>query len=677
MLSRARTATGIALLITGIAVYMYIAYVVPVSILDDKVGWMHKHLISFYKTSSDTIDYRLWYTIGKDLSRSPALVDKLLAGVIDPGSIGVVSIASLIILSILVYIASYLVFREHIAAGLAALLVLTTPVSIYWFRVNMYGSYIALPLGYLAILVYSLSIKKNSLAGAIVSAILVSITWALWGCGWFTLLLVASYTIVIIYYGVYSREAVLSNILALLVTLLLNISGISRYYTVYHLFAQYLVLTSSISIVLARRTFEKKPVVSNIWRIIGSITPVALSVTLTALTSNYIELPGLLETYYKSYRPLADYLAVAIFSPFALVVFVRAGYASSPSEKPLEYMLIAGFILSMLLAQIDPTLAVYTVASIAPIIAYGLERLYWATKATLLGKTRYVFIAIVLWVIASSIAANAYSGYTVASSKPAVYYGPVSRELVAVPLENSTLLNILDYIPRDSIVIAYWGNSYWILGYRSDLYTLADDDGPIEGYRLVSRIFMSDEYTALGILNKTIGLENKSIYIVVSEVISVEKHPVLGTKSAYIGRPIVFRRLGQESIVRFMPLDDVARIPLYIDTAGYDMEKYLDYSKATYVFETPLAWTDRMKDTILFKLLVIAVNELGYSLMNDLYSRFEIKLGEDELPRHIVFVNASVSYMYTVSTERTSYDVYWMVTLFRVETISPTTSSSQ
>ncbi len=668
-MDRVKAVAGISLLIISIILYVYIAYTIPSRVLDDKAPWMHKHVIEFYREASTSRDHVLWYVVGKDLYRSPILLDIVVAAATSLSNLGLVSITLSIILSILVYITTYTTFKEHVAAGIASLLTVTTPVVMYWFRINMYGSYVMLVIGYLTVLVYSIALKRRSMPLTILTAILVSILWITWSSGWFLLLIVTSYTLVLIYSGIYNRYVLLSNILFLLTTIPLNIIGLSRYVTVYHIISYYLLGLSTIALVVLNKVLSReKAIASNIWKLVGSTAPAVMAIALTLITVYYIKPPGFMEIYVKTYRPLPDYMSIAILAPFALVLFMRAGYLSNIVEKPLEYFLVSGFIAGILFASIDPSLAVYAVASIAPMIAYGLERLYWATVGTLSGKIKYLVIAAVIWIIAASLIANAYSSYTVALSKPAVYYGPVPRGLVEGVLENSTLLSILDYVGENSIVVTYWGRSYWIVGYRDDLYTLADDNGPLEGYKLVSRILLSDEYTALGIINNTIVKDrNTTVYILLSEIVSVEKHPVLGTKNAHIGRPVVFRRPGEESEVRFIPLDDAARIINYIDLAGYDTRRYIDKSKATYSFETPLAWNDNMRRTVFFSLLITAINKLGYSAINDVYSKLEIDLADIEKPRHIVFVNASMTYMYTVSTERMDYKVYWMVALYRVE----------
>jgi len=661
---------GISILVVAIISYIYLAYIVPDNeVMDDSIGWFHRHVIKILVKNGGYSDQHLWFPEKLDLLRTPILVDKLviMLGLMD--NPGLLTIVSGIFLAIASYIIGYTIFREPIAAGIGSLIAILTPATLYWFRVNMFGSYIAGLFGIATLLAIGYALRRNSKVLTIVSAILFTTSWLLWGSAWFIQIIYSLYIIALIYSGRITRHSLVIGLLLILFSIPINIIGVSRYVTVYHVFSTVFLLVSLVLAYVEYRIVKgfKEPIKRNIWRFLGVFIPFALSISITLTINQVVELPGIPEHCLKTYKPISDYMAIAVLAPFSIVLFLRAGYFSEIERSFVEFLAIAGFMTGIIAAFIDPSLTVYSTILIAPVIAYGLERLATVTLRSVKTRWKYLYFAATLWIIASAVLANAYSSYNISSSKPSVYYGPASRELVESPPNSSALLDILQYIDNGSLVIVDPMKSYWIIGSK-DVYVLADPNAPIENRRLLAQILVSNEYLSLGLINnlaRKYGV--KDVYIVLGEMISVEK-PVVGViGSAHIGRPLVATTREGLRQAYFLPVDDSSRFIEYLNLANYSVSRYIDREKAIYNFQLPLAWTEEAKKTVLVKLLVTAVERLGYTVVNDVYSRAAIALMEDEKPKYIEFINASTIYLYSIETDVTTYNVYYMVAVFKVD----------
>ena len=70
---------------------------------------------------------------------------------------------------------------------------------------------------------------------------------------------------------------------------------------------------------------------------------------------------------------------------------------------------------------------------------------------------------------------------------------------------------------------------------------------------------------------------------------------------------------------------------------------------------------------MLIKLIITAIDKLGYPPVNDVYSKTAVYLLEEQKPKFIEFINASTTYLYTIRTDFMSYNVYYMAALFKVD----------
>jgi len=663
-----RHVVGIFLLIIAVISYIYLAYMLPANeMMDDSVGWFHKHVIRLIVKEENYSDQYLWFPRSFDLLRTPILIDKIVVLLGLANNPGLLTIILGVILAIIAYIIGYSIFKEPIAAGIGSLIGVLTPTTLYWFKINMFGSYIAGVIGMLTLITIGFALKKNSKLATILSIILFVATWMLWSSAWFIQIVYSLYIIALIYSGRITKNSLYIGLALLVFSLPINLIGISYYITIYHVFS---IILLTISLILAYVEYRivtrfREPIKRNIWRFLGVFIPFITSMSLALIINQIVELPGIPESYLKAYKPFADYMAVAILAPFSIVLFLRAGYFEEIEKSFIEFLAIAGFMTSIIIAFIDPSLSVYSSIFVAPIIAYGLERLATVTIKGVKSKWKYLYFIGTLWIILSAVMANAYASYTISTAKPTIYYGPITRGLVEIPPKSSSLLNALKYVNNGSLVIVDWTKSYWIIGYR-DVFVIADPSAPIYNKRLISQILVSDEYLSLGIINdlvKECGI--KDVYILVDEVISVE-NTTGKIRSAHIGRPIITTTREGLQQANFLPVGDTAKFIDYLNLANYSITKYIDVNKATYGFQIPLAWKEEAKEAVLIKLIITAIDRLGYSPVNDVYSKTTLYLLEEQKPKYIEFINASTTYLYNIRTDFMSYNVYYMVALFKV-----------
>lgn len=660
---------GISLLIIAVVSYVYLAYILPANdVLDDSVGWFHKHIIRFIANEKSYSDRYLWFPKSFDLLRTPIFIDKIVVLIGLASNPGLLTIAFGALLAIIAYIIGYTIFKEPIAAGIGSIIGVLTPATLYWFRINMFGSYIAGVIGILSLASIDFALRRNSKLAIVLSIILFTASWLLWSSAWFIQIIYSLYIITLIYSGKITKNSLYIGLVLLILSLPINAITMSYYITIYHIFSILLLTASLILAYIEYRvvTEFRESLKRNVWRFLGIFIPFITSISLSLIINQTIELPGISESYLKAYKPFADYMAVAVLAPFSIVLFLRAGYFEKIERSFIEFLVVAGFMTGIVVAFIDPTLSVYSSILIAPIIAYGLERLATVTIKSVRSRWKYLYFIGTLWIIFSAVIANAYTSYTISTAKPTIYYGPVARNLVETPPRSSPLLDVLSYVENDSLVIVDWTKSYWVIGYK-DVYLISDPKAPIYNKKLLSQILVSNEYVSLGIISSLIreyGIKN--VYILISEVISVE-NATGEFRSAHIGRPLITTTREGLQEANFLPVGDIAKFIDYLNLANYSITKYIDKNKATYGFQIPLAWKEEAKETVLVKLIITAINELGYPPVNDVYSKAPAYLLEEQQPKYIEFVNASTTYLYTIRTDFMSYNVYYMVALFKVD----------
>ncbi len=689
-MKRARLAlmVGLLVLVIALTLYLYLGYagIKYKEYLDDSSPWFHRHVVSYLRGGGDPYrDTWLWYPVGRNLYRTPIYLDAFLAG-LGVSDLGLATLLMGIVYILAIYLATLAVFNDHVAAGLSSLILATVPATLYWMKYTMYGSYILQPIALLSTLLIAYGFSKNNAAAYSAGAAALGLLWMLWGSGWFPIIVYALYMLVLVYSGHVEKKHLAAALLMIVVAAASGAATMYAFITYYHVFSLILLILAAAAAWLEYAEFIARSggehIRVNMWRLTGVVSVIALAVSATYILSLLIEAPGLPEMYVKEYEPLRDYISLVFLAPFAVLLLMRSQYLSEPWKNTLPYILTIGFVAGVFASYVDPSLTVYTAASITPFIAYSLYRTLVFSYISPEAKwIKILYSSLILWVIAGSLAANIYPAYAGLAQPPAVYYTGIPEDTETPLMNKSGFLDIMNIIRNTSgnvYVVAYWDYSYWIveLGHA---HTLADSAGPEEGKRLISQIFLSNEYTAWGLINETIKKHdpNATVYILLVETLSLGRS-FLGGQSAYIGRPITLppKSPEQPPDVRFIPLGDTARIPIYIQYSGYPADTYLDPRKAEYLFEYPLAWNNlEWSETkhggvdytpLMIRMLTYAMKKEGYRLSNKVLELHGVSSLEIEGPKYFKLVKVDITPLYHVEAGVFEYTVAQAYILYKI-----------
>jgi len=664
---------GLLLLAIAIIMYLYLSYnFVDIEVYDDKVTWYHSHIIKYISQNGDIYcDRQLWFISGKDLLRSPILLDLIVAKFHISSTVYVTLLAGVITI-IVVFLTSFTIFKDLVISGLASFITMSIPIFLYWFKANNYGPYILGFLALLTMIVLSrlLEAREKRSVGmyTLLFIFMYMISWLAIPTGWIIGMIYFIYMLILMYTGKI-------NVAHLYITILIFAASLSslvvtKYVTIYHIAVIYMMLTVLIAGFLEYRFIVMEPSMfkRNIWRLSSIISAIALSIVLTYLTSLLIELPGLLEPYSKTYNPIIDTLSIVILGPPALVAYIKLKGIGNYSKSPLKLFMIIGFLITVILAYVEPSLTILEIAFITPLISYIIVEAFRLVSASIEGKTRSLYIVALIWVFIALIVGGAYGGYNIVTEPSPVYYSGIPPAGHGYkPVSKSGIIELLSYINESNpVILIHWERGLWITGLKN-AYILADDHGDRLGRMLLSSIFISDETTARGLILKNIDVSKHNVYIIITEIVSVEKTGLgMLQNTMHIGRVyVVGEREGVPELV-YVPFGDIASLPQYVTLSGHDLPEYIDlYMNVHGSFELPLAWNYRARESLLVKLLIDAIFRLGYNPVNDVISRTPIMRFEIPEPKYFKFVNATLTYIDTVTTALGGYDVYILTALYK------------
>ncbi len=665
---------GIALLVAGIAVYLGLVFLLPTtqSLYDDNVSWFHKHILEYIsKNKPLTTDTNLRYIDGRDLSRSPILGDMIFATMgLQPNSI--VPVLGILYI-ILVFAASYMFFRDPLSAGFASLLFGLSPSLGYWFKLNMYGAYVFSSLWLLGFLLLAYGLNKKQILLSVLGVAVIAALWDLWPGSWILIVLYSIYLAYQIYRGRVGAHDLIIALLLLVFTLPVNL--VIGFYGVvsYHVFSYILLLIYTIIGAVEYRLMGKLGLIEkNAWRIIGVFSGIALALGIMGILAPYMSGLGYYEDYLKTYNPIDDYGILSVLSVFSIALILRSRLLRDPRECFTGFAVTAAAITGIPASYLDPSLVVVAASALSILAAYGLMRILLFTYSSSSGRTRIIYTILAVWILVGSVAANAVPSTDYISKKPSIYYGDLPIEAVNGTLDSSPFLTVLDAIKENTtgktLVVAYWGLSYWIVGYLGeDTYTLADPVGSIDGWRIISLIYTSDEPTAIGFIKQVIGdQEDVNVYVIVTGVYSVEETGGLSiSPNAHLGYPLLLPATapGGRPQVIYRPVGDLERIPLYIVTAQYKASDYLDMMRTQFSFQLALAWTDKMTGTVIAKLVTYAIKQANYTVINDVRSPVPMDV---EKPEYFQLVKMSSVKIRQLDTGTSKYDVMYFVAAYKV-----------
>lgn len=670
---KAKLFIGIVLLLAGIVVYLGLIFLFSTqSLYDDNVSWLHKHVLEYISENKPlSIDTNLRYIDGRDLSRSPILGDMMFATMgLQPNNI-VPVLGTLYI--VLVFAASYVFFRDPLSAGLASLLFGLSPSLGYWFKLNMYGAYVFSSMWLLGFLLLAYGLKKKQIALSVLGVAVMAALWNLWPGSWILLILYSVYLAYQIYRGRVEAHDLVIALLLLLATLPVNL--VVGFYGVvsYHVFSYIILLIYTIMGAVEHRLMGRLGLIEkNAWRIIGVFSGLALTLGIMGVLAPCISGLGYYEDYLKTYNPIDDYGVLSVLSVFSIALVLRSRLLRDPRECFTGFIVTSTAITGILASYLDPSLVVVAASALSILAAYGVMRILVFTYSSSSGRTRIIYTILAVWILVGAAAANAVPSADYISRKPSIYYGDLPIEAVNGTIDSSPFLTVLDAVKENTtgktLVVAYWGLSYWIVGYLGeDTYTLADPVGSIDGWRIISLIYTSDEPTAIGFIKQVIGdREDVDVYVIVTGVYSVEETGGLRiSPNAHLGYPILLPPAapGERPQVVYRPIGDMERIPLYLVTAQYKASDYLDIMKTQFSFQLPLAWTDKMVDTVIAKLVTYAIKQANYTVINDVRSPVPMDVKK---PEYFQLVKMSSVKIRELDTGTSKYDVMYFVAAYRV-----------
>jgi len=678
-MSRKMIVAGIILLAVSLVWYIYTCYVIDVakwSVMDGVIAWFHQHVVNYIKSGGSlTADAHLRFVSPRNLLYSPILVDRIVAAIhLQPGYW---TLATGIVFVFLVFIVSLYIFRNPVAAGLASLLFTTTPGFIYWFKYNNYGDYTAQFLWLISILLIGGGIKRNSKPLMIIGSIIAGILWVAWSGGWIVPLVYAGFLALLIYAGKIEKTHIVPSVSMLIVLPLLNAITQTYFVTFYHVLSYIALIVMTIVAVIEYKMIKEAGPISRVsWRLIGIVVGIALIVSVSIAVNQYVNLVNY-PAFIKPYELPIDLGVVGILSLLAFILLLRGRILSRLETSFSAYALFAGFIIGLLGGFVDHTMSVVTIASMAPLVAYSLYVVAsFTSRHTERIKNigiRAAYIIGIIWILVGSVVAGALPSYEMINEPPRIYYGDLTRNLVGnATVNESAILQALDFIKNnstgDTLIICYWGYSYWVVGYLHSAYTIADPDGTLYGKRLISWFFMSDEYTAINLVKEIVGnRSNINVYVLVAEAISIEK--TMGASSlrlAYIGRVIPGPRTttGQQSLY-YQTVGDIGRIPTYISGTGRSIAQYLNTYRVRSLFELPLAWNNVTEQSMAVQLILNAIKDLGYKPINGVLS--EEPISNIHPLKFFKFEKGFIVPLYNVTAGFRSFQVSYMVAVYKAE----------
>ncbi|WP_440060249.1 hypothetical protein ACSU1N_03680 [Thermogladius sp. 4427co] len=653
--TRRGSIVGIILLVSSIITYIILGLELLKYNEPSDASWFHLYVARYAGYPVDNkvsivspVDLRYYNTLLDYVVKILGLTKYLLDLPIVSGLLTLFLIAAV----------TYYWRRDLLVAGLSSLLASTTPGFIYWFKYGMYGPWIALPILLLGLLLSFAAYRSKNMAIGVLAGVLIGLGWVFDGSAW---VLVAGYSLALsiaIIAGLAVRKDFTPLALTILVYLVSIVLG-NRYITSQDAVATGIALGAVISYIVVDKMGLRK----HSLRIIAAFISSILSVLGLLLVGYSIGFPGIPDVYYKQYNPMFDTGALGLLLVLAALVIARSTRASSRSFF-IEVALLSVSVLAVLTGYISVTSELYAIVSSSVISSVVLAQVVGAAGFPRRGYSRVFSLLLVSLVVVSLIAGNIVSSKSISSSIPSSMVLDIPLTYVNLTaLNNTGFLTLLDILrsvpPNKTLIITYWGYTFYVLGYIGEgYYCLAGPNGPVEGWRLVSWIMVGDEATSAGLLRRIMWQYNISrAYIIVGEAVSIEK-PLFGPPKLHIGRAIPVGATGQ---VTYQALGDVSRLPLYVMLANLSVLDFIDYTKATYFVNAPLAWTDRAVSSLEVKLVTYAAKSLGYPVVNDIYSPQEINIAT---PMFFKLVNTTMIPLDTTVSTSSVYNNYYLLALY-------------
>lgn len=118
--------------------------------------------------------------------------------------------------------------------------------------------------------------------------------------------------------------------------------------------------------------------------------------------------------------------------------------------------------------------------------------------------------------------------------------------------------------------------------------------------------------------------------------------------------------------VYYGAVGDLYRIPLYASLINMSYLEYINTGVGRTVYEVPLAWNSKGAETLISSLTIHGLSQVGFNVYNILYSQEKLS----SATRYFELINASVKPVYKVSVSYLTYEVNYVVLIYRLDVSS-------
>lgn len=579
---------------------------------------------------------------------------------------------------VLTYMITYELTRNHLTAGISALIAAGAPSVNYWFRYGNQGPHL-----FVVLLMFSLYIllryrwddaaSSNRLLVALFASSALS---ALLYPGHWILLL--SYSPVVIYGFVENlpRKKILEPAGVLVVSSLVPAAFYGLEFFNSFVVTGILVLAPLALLVLIGDKFLKKSGTRLLYS--ASVTVGCILVLGLFIASNVLK--PYRDVFTKIYEPGGDFGLLAALSMAGIVLLIGKKMLKCGT---CETLLLSSLLTWIITPYFDPSTTLATTALMSTVSALVLQTLTVGISTEVPGGRRRIVAPLAIGLMFLAVGASiGVSGYYATSTQPIMlsydlrFYQGFGESSY---FDTNPWIALLSQVREDMsslnndtkvLIVSYWDYSYWIKyhldGAGKQVIALSSTTGSERGKYLVSALFTSDEQTAAKILESLLNETDASVaYIFIAYTASVQYRGNAPGNTSYFG--LVYfssENLNVGSLERstfYLPAGDQYRIPLYLQMSGKDPTSILNPWGVASQYELGLAWNNKGLETLVPKLSVHAMNALGYETYNrrSSYNKLEAS------PMFFKLVNATYTPFMKTEYLIGTYQVIYVVAAYK------------
>ncbi|MEM4717559.1 MAG: hypothetical protein QXE81_02220 [Desulfurococcaceae archaeon] len=568
-----------------------------------------------------------------------------------------------ILVTILIYIAVYTVYRSHIASGLSAFTYILAPTALSAHSLDQTGLFLTTQLIALCSSLIFIGFIKNMDLKFIVPGMILYVLLLFHSLVPIILLTIGILSLVSLLHGSVDRRLVIALGVVLLLFFFSFIYNGMSYYSI----------ISAPAIVLSIGVIILYHVDTRLRMGLAYRSTFSIILLFTALIS-------VITMYYLGVKPVITPIGsnpVALYGlPGLLAVPSVVFTLITPGNIYERYLLAMGF--TLLLVSVFElytiTIAIVFLAILSSVFHYNIEDY---SKVIIESKSKAFWKGLVIIPLIVFIATSIYASMLIYNKQ---YLGmnpfnEISSLVSEKSLENPRLdiraisRQIVEAFKntassRSVLLITYWDYSDYIIGVlasngfkpRVIAHSISDQDDKI----LLSRIMTSDWRVASQILrniSSEIGVED--VYILVTFAYSSQQN------YSFIGVPTEFYLPGENyPTVLFEGFGEFFYNLRYITIANRSISENVNILPIGNLRAISLAWTSTGRETLLNQLCIKALEDHGYTTIYNYMT---------EMPRLTSIVNGFESiYIENIEIGRVSltyygsFDIMYMIALFKL-----------